>query len=72
MVRHMKHIINIGGIHCLGLGTDYDGIGGDLELPSCGMTQRLAEEMEHQGFKEPEIQAVFSQNVLNLYQEVLK
>jgi membrane dipeptidase len=72
MVRHMKHIINVGGIHCLGLGTDYDGIGGDLELPSCGMTQRLAEEMEHQGFKEPEIQAVFSQNVLNLYQEVLK
>jgi membrane dipeptidase len=72
MVRHMKHIINIGGIHCLGLGTDYDGIDGDLEFPSCGMMQRLAEEMERQGFREPEIQAVFSQNVLDLYREVLK
>jgi membrane dipeptidase len=72
MVRHMKHIVNVGGIHCLGLGTDYDGIGGDLELPSCGMMGRLAEEMEHQGFREPDIQAIFSQNVLELYQEVLK
>ena len=30
MVRHAKHILNVGGSDILGLGTDYDGIDGDL------------------------------------------
>lgn len=72
MVRHMKHIKNVGGIGVLGLGTDYDGIDGDLELYNCSTMQRLAEEMEHQGFTHKEVEQVFSGNVLNLYKEVLK
>lgn len=72
MVRHMKHIKNVGGIGVLGLGTDYDGIDGDLELGNCGMMQRLAEEMEKQGFTHREVEQVFHENVLNLYKEVLK
>lgn len=72
MVRHMKHIKNVGGIGVLGLGTDYDGIDGDLELYNCSTMQRLAEEMEKQGFTHKEVEQVFSGNVLNLYREVLK
>lgn len=72
MIAHMKHIIHVGGIGCLGLGTDYDGIGGELELSDCGRMPLLAEEMEKQGFTEKEISAIFHGNVLNLYREVLK
>lgn len=72
MVRHMKHIVNVGGIGVLGLGTDYDGIDGDLELYDCSRMPLLAEEMEKQGFKAGEIEAIFHGNVLNLYREVLK
>lgn len=72
MVRHMKHIVNVGGIQCLGLGTDFDGIGGKLELCDCSRMQRLAEEMERRGFTDKEVQAIFHGNVLNLYREVLK
>lgn len=72
MVRHMKHIADVGGIGVLGLGTDYDGIDGDLELSDCSKMQLLAEEMEKQGFKPREVEAVFHGNVLNLYREVLK
>lgn len=72
MIAHMKHIKNVGGIGCIGLGTDYDGIGGDLELDHCDKMQLLAEEMEKQGFTAKEVEAVFFQNVLNLYREVLK
>lgn len=72
MVRHMKHIKNAGGIGVLGLGTDYDGIDGDLELQNCSKMQRLAEEMEHQGFSVGEIEQVFYGNVLRLYRDVLK
>ncbi len=71
MIRHMKHIIHVGGIDCLGLGTDYDGIGGELELSHCDQMQRLAEEMERAGFSEQEIEKIFYKNVLALYREVL-
>ena len=72
MVRHAKHIMNVGGIDVLGLGTDYDGIDGDLELDHCDKMQLLAQEMERQGFKTSEIEAIFHGNVLRLYKEVLK
>lgn len=72
MVRHMKHIVDVGGIGVLGFGTDYDGIDGELELSDCSKMQLLAEEMEKQGFKAREVEAVFHGNVLNLYREVLK
>ena len=72
MVRHAKHIINIGGSDILGLGTDYDGIDGDLELDHCGKMPLLAQEMEHQGFSTQQIEKIFHGNVLRLYREVLK
>ncbi len=72
MVRHAKHIINIGGSDILGLGTDYDGIDGDLELDHCDKMPLLAQEMEHQGFSTQQIEKIFHGNVLRLYREVLK
>ncbi len=71
MVEHMRHIVNVGGIDCLGLGTDFDGIGGDLELERCGKMPLLADEMARQGFTQREIEAVFSGNVLRVYREVI-
>ena len=72
MVRHAKHIINIGGSDILGLGTDYDGIDGDLELDHCDKMPLLAQEMERQGFSTEQIEKIFHGNVLRLYREVLK
>ena len=72
MVRHAKHIINVGGSDILGLGTDYDGIDGDLELDHCDKMPLLAQEMEHQGFSTQQIEKIFHGNVLRLYREVLK
>lgn len=72
MVRHIRHIVDVGGIHCVGLGTDYDGIGGELELKDGSYMQLLARELERQGFKTSEIEAIFHRNVLDLYREVLK
>ena len=72
MVRHAKHIINVGGSDILGLGTDYDGIDGDLELDHCDKMPLLAQEMERQGFGTQQIEKIFHGNVLRLYREVLK
>lgn len=72
IVRHAKHIINVGGSDILGLGTDYDGIDGDLELDHCDKMPLLAQEMERQGFSTQQIEKIFHGNVLRLYREVLK
>ena len=71
LVRHMKHMKQVGGIGCIGLGSDFDGIGGDLEMKSCADLPILEAEMRRQGFVESEIEAVFHGNVLRVYREVL-
>lgn len=72
MVRHMQHIRQIGGIGCIGLGTDFDGIGSIVEMKNCSGMQMLADEMTRQGFTTGEVEAVFHGNVLRIYRELLK
>ena len=71
MVRHMKHMRQIGGIGCIGLGSDFDGIGGELEMSSGADLPLLEQEMRKEGFTQSEIEAVFYKNVLRVYREVL-
>lgn len=71
MVRHMKHMKHVGGIGCIGLGSDFDGIGGELEMKSAADLPLLEREMSRQGFTQTEIEAVFHGNVLRLYREIL-
>ena len=71
MVRHMKHMRQIGGIGCIGLGSDFDGIGGELEMSSGADLPLLEPEMRKEGFTQSEIEAVFYKNVLRVYREVL-
>ena len=67
----MKHMRRTGGIGCIGLGTDFDGITSQVELVDCSGMQMLADEMSRQGFTTGEIEAVFYGNVLRLYKELL-
>ena len=71
MVLHMKHMKKIGGIECIGLGSDFDGIISKVEMADCSAIGLLADEMSRQGFTISEIEAVFHGNVLRLYQELL-
>lgn len=71
MVRHMKYIKNVGGIQCMGIGSDFDGITGRLELDGPDKLPFLEQAMRKEGFTESEIEAVFYKNVLRLYKDVL-
>ena len=71
MVAHMKHMKQIGGIGCIGLGSDFDGITSIVEIPDCSAMGMLADEMNRQGFTLAEMEAVFYGNVLRLYRELL-
>lgn len=71
VVAHMKHMKQVGGIGCIGLGSDFDGIGGELELCGADRLPLLEAAMRREGFTTTEIEAVFHDNVLRLYREIL-
>ncbi len=71
MVRHIRHMEQIGGIGVIGLGTDFDGIGNQVEIQDASQMQLLAQAMEQEGFTIGEIEAVFYGNVLRVYKEIL-
>lgn len=70
MAKHARYITNLGGIGCLGLGSDFDGITGNLEMKDCSMLSLLEDALLNEGFKKSEVEAIFYKNVLNLYRQV--
>lgn len=71
IVKHAKHIVNVGGIECLGLGSDFDGIPAYAGCPKADHMSGLAETFAKFGFHDSEIHKIFYQNVFRLYQDIL-
>lgn len=71
VVRHARHIVNVGGIECLGLGSDFDGIPTHEELTGADKLPLLDEALKKAGFLASEREKIFSGNVLRLYRDVL-
>lgn len=69
IVRHIRHIYQIGGISCLALGSDFDGIDISPELRDASYMPMLFEALKKDGFHESEIDAIFFQNMLRFYKE---
>lgn len=72
MIRHMEYIRNIAGIDTIGLGSDFDGITGDLEVNGAGEMPKIAEAMDRAGFTDEEIEKVYWKNAMRVYREVLR
>lgn len=71
VVRHAKHIANVGGTDVLGLGSDFDGIDTHEELPGAQSMERLWEALKTAGFTEEQLDRIFWKNVLRVYKEDL-
>lgn len=71
IAKHAKHITNLGGIECLGLGSDFDGIPAYHGMPQIEDMERLADVLQRNGFHESEIEKIFYHNVFRLYEDVL-
>lgn len=67
MIKHIRHIINVGGLEVVGIGTDFDGMDGDLELKGAQDMPKLVEAMEKAKFKEGEIEAICYKNGENFF-----
>lgn len=71
ITEHARHLTNTGGIECLGLGSDFDGINGSLEIADCAQMDKLFDAFAAAGFSQDEIEKIAYQNVLRVYKEFL-
>lgn len=71
VVRHARHIANIGGVECLGLGSDFDGIPTHAQLTGADALPLLDGALQKAGFSATERDKIFFQNVLRVYREDL-
>lgn len=72
MVRHIKHIRNVGGIDVISLGTDFDGIENEVEIEDISQIGKLADELRKNTFSEEEIEKIYSKNAIRVFNETLK
>lgn len=71
IATHARYIVNVGGIECLGLGSDFDGIPPYAGCPKADRMTELADALVKAGFHESEVDKIFYGNVFRLYREVL-
>ncbi len=69
LINHAKHITNIGGIECLGLGSDFDGIPTNENIPNATYMPQLYDTMKKAGFSETDLEKIFYKNVLRVYKD---
>ncbi len=72
MVKHIKHIVSVGGIDCVGLGSDFDGISQNLEMKDASYLPMLEEALRKEGFSQEDIEKIFYKNVLRVFKEVTR
>lgn len=71
VVRHARHMVNVGGVECVGLGSDFDGIPPYAGMPRAEHMEELAEAFRQGGFSESETDLIFYGNVFRVYQMIL-
>lgn len=72
VVEHAKHIVSVGGIELLGLGSDFDGIDGHAELQGAQSMELLWDALHKAGFTQGQLDKIFYENALRVYRDVLK
>ena len=70
IVKHALHIIEVGGIDCLAIGTDFDGIGRTTEIDHAGEMGKLYEAFKEAGLSDDDIEKIFYKNFLRVFEEV--
>jgi membrane dipeptidase len=68
---HAKHLKNVGGIDCVGLGSDFDGITGKLEIGGVEKMPFLFDRFKADGFSGDEIEKIAFKNALRVMAAVM-
>lgn len=71
MCDHVIHLIDKGGIECVGIGTDFDGIGGEFEIADCTDMPLLFAALHLRGLSDDAIEKIAYGNVARVIKETL-
>jgi membrane dipeptidase len=72
LAKHARHIVNVGGINVCGIGSDLDGISGNIEIGSSDKMQMLVSALKKENFSDDEIEKIFYKNVLRVFKDAVK
>ncbi len=67
MMLHLNHILNIGGEEVLAIGTDFDGVSGELEINSPSDMPKLFERLEQEHWPLERIEKFAFKNALRVF-----
>lgn len=69
MCDHVFHFIQKGGADCVGIGTDFDGIGGQLEIDECTKMPLLFDALHRRGISDDVLEKIAYKNVERVIRE---
>lgn len=72
MIKHLKHIYDVGGIDVIALGSDFDGIERNLEIDDASQWYKLLNELKKSGFKESEIDKITYGNSARVIKDIMR
>ncbi|MTI48062.1 dipeptidase [Sporosalibacterium faouarense] len=72
IVNHIEYIANLGGIDCVGLGSDYDGAKVPEDVSDISQIYKISDEMRKRGFKEEDINKVMGNNFARVIKDILR
>lgn len=71
MVRHIRYIIDVGGLESVAIGSDFDGISPELEIKHFGEMGKLIDALERDGFTADQIDKISYANALRVIKDCL-
>lgn len=72
VLDHIDHVVKLAGIHAVGLGSDYDGVGDSLPigLKDASTYPNLVKGLQQRGYSADDIAKILSGNVLRVWRAV--
>lgn len=71
MIRHIRHIMEVGGEEVIALGSDFDGITSRMEIRNTSQLQKLTDRMLEAGFTERQVSLFSHENAQRVLREIL-
>jgi membrane dipeptidase len=68
---HARRMIEVGGTDCVALGSDFDGVQGNLELDNVAKMPLLFDRLSHDGIRDDIIEKIAWKNALRVMKDIM-
>lgn len=72
IAKHARYIANMGGVESVAIGSDFDGVKGNLEIADCSKMDILEKALKREDFTSKEIEKIFYKNVIRVLDETMQ